>query len=338
MTMIRRFGRITRAALGRVSAVATLITIATLSLAASGAAAQDYPHKPIRFIVPYGASGGGPDFLARAVGEKLRALSGQAVVVDNRAGAAGLLGTGVAAKAPADGYNVLVGDSGPLSIAPGLQKDLAFNPDKDFIPVTNGMTAPLFLVVNASLPANNVKELVAHLKANPNLPYGSTGIGSVHQLLMEKFLSMTGTKMTHIPYTSQAQSLPAILSGELAVLVIAYPNVRQHIAAGKLKALAVATRQRTPFAPNVPTIAESGVTDFEVGIDVGFLVPAGTPADIVQKLNAWIVEALKMPDIADKLVAAGLMPIPSTPAAYAAKIRNDRVKFKSIMDDIGLKP
>jgi len=313
-------------------------TVCALGLAALPATAQDYPNKPIRFIVPYAASGGGPDFLARAVAEQVRTLSGQAVVVDNRAGAAGLLGTAIAAKAPADGYNVLVGDSGPLSIAPGLQKDLAFNPDRDFIPVTNGMTAPLFLVVNASLPANNVRELVAHLKAHPNLPYGSTGIGSVHQLLMERFLSATGAKMTHIPYTSQAQSLPAILSGELGVLVIAYPNVRQHIAAGKLKALAVATRQRTPFAPNVPTIAESGVSDFEVGIDVGFLVPAGTPAEIVTRLNGWIVEALKMPEISDKLIAAGLMPVPGTPAAYATKIRNDRIKFKSIMDDIGLKP
>lgn len=315
-----------------------LCGLGALGLVGQTATAQDYPSKPIRFIVPYSASGGGPDLLVRALADQLRTLSGQPVIVDNRAGAAGLLGTALAAKAPADGYNVLVGDSGPLSIAPGLQKDLAFNPDKDFIPVTNGMTAPLFLVVNAALPANNVRELIAHLKAKPDLPYGSTGIGSVHHLLMERFLSATGTKMTHIPYTSQAQSLPAILSGELGVLVIAYPNVRQHIAAGKLKALAVGTRQRTPFAPNVPTIAESGVPDFEVGIDVGFLVPAGTAEAIVQKLNGWIVEALKMPEVNDKLVAAGLMPVPGTAAAYAAKLRNDRVKFKAIMDDIGLKP
>lgn len=304
----------------------------------AAASAQDYPNKTIKFLVPYGASGGGPDFFARVVGEKIRTLSGQTVVVDNRPGAAGLLGTSLAAKATPDGYTVLVGDTGPLSIAPNFRKEIASDPEKDFIPVSNGITAPLFLVVNTNLGVNNVRELVALLKSKPDLPYGSTGVGSVHHLAMGKFLFMTGTKMTHIPYLTQAQSVPALLSGEISVLVVAYPNVKAHIASGRLKALAVASSTRVPFAHDIPTLAESGLRNFDVGIDVGLLVPAGTPPSAVQKLNSLVQFALKSPEVVEKLNGAGLIPIPSTPVAYGQKIKKDRGVFKAIVADTGIKP
>jgi tripartite-type tricarboxylate transporter receptor subunit TctC len=318
-----------------VSFFSRLLLALAAGLLCGAVVAQDYPNRPIRLLVPYGAAGG-PDLLARVVGPKLSALAGQPVVVDNKPGASGLVGTALAARAANDGYTLLVGDTGPLAVAPSLQKSLNFDVEKDFAPVTLGMTAPLFLTVNSSLGVSNVRELIAYLKANPNKPYGSTGIGSVHHLGMELFLSMTGTKMNHIPYTSFAQSVPALLTGEITLLVAAYPSIQAHIASGKLRAIAVATRNRVSFASNVPTIAESGVPGYENRIDVGFLVPAGTSPAIVKKLNGWLQDALKMSDVVEKLAGSGLLPIPGTPEAYAEVNRIDREKFRGVIKATGV--
>ncbi len=298
--------------------------------------AQSYPNKLIKLIVPYGATGGGPDFVARTLSDKIHAISGQTVLIENKLGAAATLGTSAAARAPADGYSILVGDTGPLSVAPSLRKELTYDPERDFAPISNGVRAPLFLVVSGQLDVKNIKELIAHLKAKPNLPYGTPGVGSVHHLAMEKLLSMADVKMTHVPYTSVSHSIPAVVSGDLTVLVTAYPSVRAFIASGRLKALAVGNAERVPFAPDVPTLAESGFPGYDFGIDVGFLVPKGTPADVVAKLNTMFHLALKAPEIAVKLTNAGLLPTPSTPDEYSLRIKKDRAAFKAIIDASGI--
>lgn len=310
--------------------VAGLLGLSTASIA------QDYPNRLIKIIVPYGATGGGPDFVARTVADKIRALSGQLVVIENKAGAAATLGAAFAARAPADGYTILTGDSGPLSVAPSLRKNLPYDPLKDFIPVTNAVRAPLFVVVNTDLGVNNIQELIALAKARPELPYGTPGVGSVHHLAMERLLATAGIKMTHVPYTTASQSIPAVVSGQLAALVTAYPAVRSFIASGRLKALAVGDTTRASFAPDVPTLAESGFPGYSVGIDVGFLVPRGTPPSVVTKLNDLFGAALKAPEIADKLMNAGLLPIPSTPDAYAESIRRDLASFRAVIEASGI--
>jgi len=292
--------------------------------------AQAYPARPLRLVVPYGASGG-PDLLARTLAGKLGPLTGQTVVIDNRPGASGLLGTRVAAKAAGDGYTLLVGDTGPLSISPELQPSPDFEPARDFTPVSLAVSAPLFLAVNAKLGASDLPELLRRLKANPDLSFGSTGIGSVHHLAMEQFFAMTGTRMRHIPYTSLAQSVPALLNGEIDLLVAAYPAIRAHLATGRLRALAVTSARRAPFAPAIPTVTESGVAGYSVQIDVGLLVPTGTPHAIVEQLNAWIGQALAMPDVVDRLTTSGLLPQGSSPEGYARRIREDRARFGELI-------
>ncbi len=328
MACLNRFLRLHAAFAGAV--------MAGLLAAGGTATAADYPNRPIRLLVPYGAAGG-PDLLARTIAPRLGALAGQAVVIDNKAGASGMVGTTLAAKAAPDGYTILVGDTGALSIAPSFQRSIAFNPVKDFIPITLGMTAPLFVVVNASLPVRDIRELIAYLKANPNLPFGSTGVGSVHHLGMEQFFAMTGTRMNHIPYTSFAQSVPALLTGELSLRIAAYPSIQAHVASGKLRILGVATKARVPFAPNVPTVAESGVPGFETKIDVGFLVPTGTPPEIVTQLNSWLRTALGTPEVAEKLAASGLLPVPGTSEAYVESLRVDTEKFRNTIRTLGIR-
>jgi len=318
------------------SACLGMAMLATLgSAGAVLAQSVQYPVRPIHFLVPYGPAGG-PDLLARNVSRKLPDLAGQTVVIDNRPGASGLVGTGLAAQAPNDGYTVLIGDSGPLTIAPSLQKSLAFNPEKDFIPVAMGMTAPIFFAVNANVPVKDMKGLAAFLTANPKLSYGSTGVGSVHHLGMALFLSMTKTTMTHIPYNSQVQSVPALLNSDIPLLMIAYTSIRPHVESGRVRVLAVATKMRAPFAPNVPTVAES-YPGYEVRIDVGFLVPAGTSRDIVNRLNGWIRTVLAMPDVAQTLTNSGAIPVLSTPEEYDQMLRADREKFRKLIIATGAK-
>lgn len=305
------------------------------SLALGFASAQSYPVKTIKIIVPYG-TGGAPDILARSVGEKISELSGQVVVIENRPGAAALLGTTQVSKAPNDGYTILIGDTGPLCVAPNLKKKLGYDPERDFVPISNGVTSPLFLAVNAGLKVNSFRDLVALAKADPNLSYGSTGVGSVHHLGMELLLSMAGIRMTHIPYTSLNQSVPALLNGDITLLYAGYQALRPHVTAGKLRLLAVATSIRAPFEPGVPTIAESGFPGYENRIDVGFLLPAGASADVVAKLNGWIGVALSNSQLQSRFIGVGMIAMPSTPDAYARKLRSDREKFRRLSESVGI--
>ncbi len=309
-------------------------SFAALFAGITDCAAQDYPTRPIRFFVPYGASGG-PDVLARVIGRKLAENIGQPVVVDNRPGAGGIIGTDIVAKAAPDGYTVLVGDTGPLCINPTLYQKLPYDAIKDFAPVTLAVSTPVYLVGHAGLPFQNVRQLIDYAKANPGLPYGSTGVGSVHHLGMQLFASMAGVTMNHIPYKGVAQSIPAVISGDIAAVIAALPSVMPHVGTGKVRLLAVAGAKRTSNMPDVPTVAEGGLAGYDIKIDVGFLVPAGTPRAIIDKLNSEIVKVLNTPEIAQQLAKIGIDPVGGTPEQYADTIRADMQKFGKLVKDSG---
>ena len=295
--------------------------------------AQAYPSKPLRFVVPYGA-GGGPDVIARVVGRKLGENIGQPVIVDNRPGGGGVIATEHVARSPADGYTILVGDTGPLAINPNLFPKLPYDPMKDFAPVTIAITTPLFMVASTGLPIQSVAQLIEYARAKPGLPFGSTGNGSVHHLGMELFKLMAKVDMTHIPYKGVAQSVPAAITGDITVVFAALPSVLPHVKTGRLRLLGVATGTRTQFMPEVPSIAET-VPGYEITIDVGFLVPAGTPNEIVEKLHAEIVKVLRTPDIAQHLTTLGIIPVGSSPQQYAETIRADLSKFAKLVKESG---
>ena len=312
---------------------ASLAFAFALSTLGQACFAQAYPSKPLRFVVPYGA-GGGPDVIARVVGRKLAENIGQQVIVDNRPGGGGIIATEHVAKSPADGYTILVGDTGPLGINPNLFPKLPYDPVKDFAPVTIAITSPLFMVANASLPIQSVAQLIEYARAKPGLPFGSTGNGSAHHLGMELFKLMTKVDMTHIPYKGVAQSVPAVLAGDITVVFAALPSVLPHVKTGKLRLLGVATGTRTQFMPDVPSIAET-VPGYEITIDVGFLVPAGTPNEIVEKLHAEIVRVLRTPEIVQHLTTLGIIPVGSSPQQYAETIRADLSKFRKLVKESG---
>jgi len=312
----------------------TLSFAGALLAAINQCAAQEFPSRAIRFVVPYGASGG-PDVLARVIGRKLSENIGQAVVVDNRPGAGGIIGTDIVAKAAPDGYTVLVGDTGPLCINPTLYQKLPYDAIKDFAPVTLAVSTPVYLVGHAGLPFQNVRQLIDYAKANPGLPYGSTGVGSVHHLGMQLFASMAGVNMNHIPYKGVAQSIPAVISGDIAVVIAALPSVMPHVGTGKVRLLAVAGAKRTSNMPEVPTVAEGGLPGYDIKIDVGFLVPAGTPRAIVDKLNSEIIKVLNTPEVAQQLGKIGIDPVGSSPEQYAETIRADIQKFGKLIKDSG---
>jgi len=295
--------------------------------------AQAYPAKPLRFVVPYGA-GGGPDVIARVVGRALGENIGQPVVVDNRPGGGGVIGTEHVARSPADGYTILVGDTGPLCVNPNLMRKLPYDPLKDFAPVTIAITTPLFMIANAGLPIQTVAQLIEHARAKPGLPYGSTGNGSVHHLSMELFKSMAKVDMTHIPYKGVAQSVPAAIAGDITVVFAALPSVLPHVKTGKVRLLGVATGTRAQFMPEVPSISET-LPGYDMSIDTGFLVPAGTPSEIVEKLHAEIVKVLRTPEIAQRLTALGIIPVASSTQQYADTIRADLAKFAKLVKETG---
>ena len=206
-----------------------------------------------------------------------------------------------------------------------------------FAPVTLAVSTPVYLVGHAGLPFQNVRQLIDYAKANPGLPYGSTGVGSVHHLGMQLFASMAGVTMNHIPYKGVAQSIPAVISGDIAAVIAALPSVMPHVGTGKVRLLAVAGAKRTSNMPDVPTVAEGGLAGYDIKIDVGFLVPAGTPRAIIDKLNSEIVKVLNTPEIAQQLAKIGIDPVGGTPEQYAETIRADMQKFGKLVKDSGAK-
>src|SRR4051812_40289628 len=299
-----------------------IMTTLAAALLAAVAQAQTYPTRPIRFIVPF-APGGSTDTLARTLATKLTEALGQQVVVDNRAGGNGNIGTDLVAHAVPDGYTILLGYIANLAIGPSLYAKLPFDPVKDLAPVTQLAVAPNILVVHPSVPAKNFKEFIAYAKANPQkVNFASAAVASPGHLAGELLNHAAGIHMQHVPYKGSGQAVVDLVGGQVQVMVSGMSSVMPHIKAGRLRALAVTGAQRSPAVPDIPTIAESGFPKFEATAWYGVLVPARTPKAIVTRLHDETVRALKMPDVKERLEFVGFEIVGSTPAQFAAYIQS----------------
>jgi tripartite-type tricarboxylate transporter receptor subunit TctC len=293
--------------------------------------ASTYPAKPIRLVVPF-TPGGSTDILARAVAQELTKAWGQAVIVDNVPGAGGAIGAEKVAKAAPDGYTLLMGHIGTLAVNPSLYPNLPYDPIKSFAPVAWVARVPNVLVVHPSVKANNVKELVALAKASPGrLNYGSGGNGSAANLATEYFKLQAGTSLVHIPYRGTAPAVTDLLGGQIQVLFTGAPAVLGQVKNGQLRALAVSSPTRVAALPDVPTVAESGYKDFEADQWYGVVAPAGTPRDVVAKLNAQINQALASPDMKTRLNNEGAIATPATPEAFGQLIARELARWKPVI-------
>ena len=316
-----------------------LITGAALALSMFHAAAQQpaWPAKPIRYIVPF-APGGTTDILARVVGEKLSVALGQQIVVENKAGQGGSVGSAELARAAPDGYTIGGGTISSHGINATLYDKLTYDPVTSFAPITLYATQPNVLLVHPSVPANNVKELIDLLKANPEkYSFGSAGTGTSQHISGEMFKTMAGVKMQHIPYRGSGQMLPELLGGTLQVAFDNVASAIPHVKAGKLRALAVTTAKRTAVAPDVPTLAESGLAGYELSSWQAVFAPAGTPKPIVDRLYAEISKILQMPDVQKRLTDLGLDLSGMPPHELAAMVKADVPRLGKIVKDSGAK-
>jgi len=312
--------------------------LSALALSASVAVmAQDYPNRPIKLIVPYPPAGG-TDIVARVLTEPLSVVLGQPIIIDNRGGAAGNVGTDLAAKAPPDGYTLLFTLSSH-TINPKLYDKLPFDVERDFVPISLAAMIPQILVVNPSVPVTNVKELIAYAKANPGkLNYASVGTGSPGHIAGELFKLKTGVDMVHIPYKGGGPAVVDTIGGQVQLLFVSMPAALQHVKAGKLRALGVTSAARSIAAPDIPTIAESGVADYVVDSWYGVLAPAKTPAAILAKLNGAFVKVLESKEVRDKLLAQGAEAAPSTPADFDKLIKEELQKWEYVIRAANIKP
>ena len=310
---------------------------AALAVASFHAAAQTYPAKPIRLMVPF-PPGGSTDIVARIVAQKLGAQLGQNLVIENRGGAGGTLGTAVVAKAPADGYTLVVGTTSTHVVAPSVYQKLEYDPVKDFAPISLIAVTPYLLVVNPSVQAKTVKELVGLMKAQPGkLNYASAGVGSTTHLAMEMLKSASGTYALHIPYNGNGPAGTAVIAGQVEILFGSLPAVLPHVRSGRVRAIAVGTPKRSPSLPEVPTVAESGYPGFDASLWLAFMAPAGTPAPIVERLHKEIVAAVHSKETSESLDKNGAEPLTSTPAELAAMIRDGVAKYARVVKAAGVK-
>jgi hypothetical protein len=317
--------------------IAALTIAGIAATTASVAAEPPYPVRPVRFIVPF-APGGSTDTLARTLSLRLSDAFGQQVVVDNRAGGNGNIGTEIVARALPDGHTILLGYIANLGIGPGLYARLPFDPVKDFAPVTLLAVAPNILVAHPSVPVKSVRELVAYAKSNPQkVNYASAAVASLGHLAGELLNSSAGIQMQHVPYKGSGQAVIDLLAGQVQIMFSGMSSVMPHIKANKLRPLAVTGAQRSPATPDVPTIAEAGYPGFEASAWYGVLAPAGTPKPVVARLNAEILRALKVPEVKERLENVGFEIVGGTPEAFAAYIRSEIVKWTKVVKASGIK-
>jgi tripartite-type tricarboxylate transporter receptor subunit TctC len=303
----------------------------------TAALAQNYPVKPIRFIAP-NLPGGPTDILARLIGQNLAESLGQPVVIENRAGAGGNIGTEVAAKAPPDGYTLVTGNNATFGANVSLYKRLGFDPVKDFAPVVLVASQPNILVVHPSLPVTSVRQLIALAKARPGqLNYSGSGMGAAAHLAAELFKSMSGTDIVHISYKSAAPALTDLIAGQTQLMFATSLSVMPYVKANRVRALAVTTAKRARIIPELPTIAEAGVPGFEAATWHGVLVPAGTSTAIIDRLNAEINRMLQLPDVRDRLTALGAEIIGGTPKEFADHIQREIPKWAKVIKDAGVR-
>ena len=300
----------------------------------SAALAQPYPSKPIRVIVPF-AAGGGADIIARIVGQKMTESWGQTVVVENRPGATGNIGTELVAKSPPDGYTLLL-TSSALSINPSVFKTIPYDPVKDFAPVTQPGLLPNILVVHPSIPAKTVKELAAIARARPGqMSYASAGAGTGTHLAGEMFKIEAGVDLVHVPYKGGGALIADLLGGQVALTFATLASVMPYIKAGKIRPLAMTMRTRSPGLPNVPTMIESGYKDFEISTWIGILAPAATSRDTVTKLRNEIVRIIALPDVRQRFDDLGILPVGDTPEQFAQHIRSEIAKYAKVAQKAG---
>jgi tripartite-type tricarboxylate transporter receptor subunit TctC len=311
--------------------------VAGVGLQAAPAAAQDYPNRPITLVVPF-PPGGSTTIVARIVADKMSEALGQSIVIDNRGGAGGTIGSRAVSKSEPDGYTILLGYSGTLAIGPSLYGNVGYDPRKDFEPIGRIGTAPNTLVVHPSFPVHSVAELIAYAKANPGkVNYGSAGIGTVSHVCGEYFANVAGIKLTHIPYKGTGPAIIDLLGGHIPMAFAPVPATHENTQSGKLRMLAVTSAVRSSLLPDVPTIAEAALPGFEAVLRYGLVAPPGTPRAIIERLNAALNAALASEDVRARLAIDGAEPLPGTPADYGADIDREETQWSKVVKASGAK-
>lgn len=320
----------------RVSRLIPALLALIMAASTTAALAQAYPSRPIRMILPF-PPGGPTDIVGRAIAQKLSEQMGQQVVTDNRPGAGGNLGLELTAKSPPDGYTIALSSS-LIAIAPSLYSRLNYQ-QKDLAPISLVAEIRNVILVHPSVPAKSVKELIAIARKNPGkLNYGSGGVGTTTHLAPERIMSMTKTRMVHIPFKGSGLALIALVSGEIDVLIMAVPAAFTQVKAGKARALAVLSTERASALPDVPSAKELGIEDYIVRLWYGILAPAGTPANLIGRLNSEIVKAMKSPDLRKRMTEINVEPLTSTPEEFASFIQSETPRYAQIIKDAGIKP
>ena len=311
------------------------VLAASAVMVALPVAAQSYPERPIRLVVPF-PPGGGSDITGRVIAQKLGEALGQQIIVDNRGGAGGNIGTDIVAKAVPDGYTICMALSGPFSINGSLLGKLPFDPLKDFALITLAGATPNLLVAHPSVSVQTVKELIALAKASPGrINFASSGLGTPAQLAGELFNTMAGVKLTHVPYKGAAPALTDLLAGQVQLMFSTMPPALPHVKAGKLKAIAVTSAKRSLTTPELPTIAEAGLPGFEAITWYGMAAPAGTPKPIIARLNTEVVRLLQVPEVKERLLATGTEVAGTSPEQFAAYIKSETVKWAKVVKESG---
>ena len=299
--------------------------------------AQDYPNRPITLIVPF-PPGGSTTIVGRIIADKMSEVLGQSIVVDNRGGAGGTIGSRTVAKSAGDGYTILLGYTGTLAIGPSLYGNVGYDPRTDFEPIGRIGTAPNTLVVHPSMPVRSVPELIAYAKANPGkVNYGSAGIGTVSHVCGEYFATAAGVKITHVPYKGTGPAIIDLLGGHIPMAFAPVPATHENAKTGMLRMLAVTSAVRSTLLPEVPTIAEAALPGFEAVLRYGLVAPPGTPRPVIEKLNAALNTVLTSPDVRARLAIEGAEPLPSTPAEYAADIDREETQWSKVVKASGAK-
>ena len=309
--------------------------LAACALISAPGSAQQYPNKAVRLVVPV-AAGGGNDTIARMIGQKMGAALRQQIVVDNRPGAGGLIGADIVAKAAPDGYTLLLANVATMTIVPNVQKKMPYNSLKDFDPISLIASAPLVVAVHPSVPAHTIKQLITLAKLKPDsLNYASNGVGSSTHLATEMFKMMTGTMMIHVPYKGLSPATTDLISGQVQLMFSSAVAMMPHVKSGRLRAIAMTGEKRSPAIPDIPTVAEAGVPDFEAGSWYGISAPAGTPRPIIDVLNREIVAATKSPDITQRLTEEAVLAVGSTPEQFAAHIKKEYARISKVVKESG---
>jgi tripartite-type tricarboxylate transporter receptor subunit TctC len=317
--------------------VRAIVCAACTALASAAALAQTFPTKPVRWVIPF-PPGGGTDTISRALAQKLSEAWGQQVIADNRPGSGGTIGLAIAAKLPADGYNLVLGQLANVAIAPALYPKLQYDPIKDFTPISLALTSPLILVVHPSVPAKNVKELIALARAKPDsITFGSPGNGTTGHLATEIIRSEGKVRMVHIPYKGAVPAFTGLLGGEIAVYMSSIQPAIPMLKAGRVRALGVTSAKRIPSLPDVPAIAESGLPGYEVTNWYGVMAPVGVPKDVLAKVHTDVVRSLKQPDVRQRFEGEGGDPTPTTPEQFGAFIKTEVAKWGKAVKESGAK-